>query len=139
MRIPVAEVREAFIAAVEAALRPLQPSAIYLFGSHGTPHERSESDIDLAFLCKQALPSRTAPNLAETLTQKLGKEVDLIDLNRAALTLRSQIVGEGECLICHDEMAKDLFEMYTLSDYARLNEERAPILNSIRDEIKNHE
>lgn len=139
MRIPDAEVREALIAAVEAALRPLQPSAIYLFGSHGTPHERPESDIDLAFLCKQAIPSRTAPHLAEALTQKLGKEVDLIDLNRAPLTLRSQVLGEGECLVCRDEIAKDLFEMYTLSDYARLNEDRFPIFAALHDEVKHHE
>jgi uncharacterized protein len=138
MRFPDPTLRHALVTVVETVLKPLRPSAIYLFGSHGGPNERPDSDIDLAFLSTHLAPKATVADLAETLTRALGKEVDLIDLSCAPLTLRSQVVGEGECLACYDEITKDTFEMYTLSDYARLNEERAPILQAIRDEVNRH-
>jgi uncharacterized protein len=130
--------REAFIGLVDTSLAPLAVSLLYLFGSHGTPRERRDSDVDIGVLSKQPLSAKALENASEKLASALGKDIDLVDLRQAPLSLRSVIVGEGDCLISRDESLRDTFEMYTLSDYARLNEERAPIIKAIRSEVLGH-
>jgi len=46
--------------------------------------------------------------------------------------MRMQIVSTGECVASPDEAARREFEMYTYSDYARLNEERREILKRVK-------
>lgn len=46
--------------------------------------------------------------------------------------MRMQVISTGECLDAPNETARLEFEMYTYSDYARLNEERRDILKRIR-------
>jgi hypothetical protein len=50
--------------------------------------------------------------------------VDLVDLARAPAVLRAQVVARGRCLHATDALEAAAFEMYALSDYARLSEER---------------
>lgn len=45
--------------------------------------------------------------------------------------MRMQVISTGECLDAPNESARREFEMYTYSDYARLNEERREIVKSI--------
>jgi len=61
-----------------------------------------------------------------------GRDVDLVDLRSASTVMRFQVVSTGRRLLCLDQEAVALFEMYALADYCRLNEERRAILDDVR-------
>lgn len=102
--------------------------AIYRFGSHGSVYERTDSDVDLAILGRSLIDSMATWNLSEDLAIRVGRQVDLIDLAVASTVLQAQIVSSGERFFCADPGYCDSYEVYVLSAYARLNEERKDIL-----------
>jgi len=116
--------------AVVAALAEFDCGAIYLFGSRAEGRQRPDSDVDIAFL--PALPSDPLQRfeLANRLSDLLGNDVDLIDLTQASTVLAKEVVSKGIALFTGNPVVRQSFEMYTLSDYARLNEERREILAS---------
>lgn len=100
--------------------------AIYRFGSWGTPHQRPDSDLDLAVL----LPHETARNLPlkdwADLNGKLAwgthtDRVDLVNLRTANTTLQAEILSTGETLFSADEDARLAFEVLVLSKDQELN------------------
>lgn len=115
----------------ETLLKPLlrlSPKAIYLFGSYGTERQHPGSDIDLAILAAAPLDPLTLFQLSNELATRLHREVDLLDLARASTVMAKEVLRTGERLLAVDLHATRDFEMRTLADYARLNEEREPIL-----------
>jgi len=102
--------------------------AVWLFGSAARDEMRADSDVDLAFLARRRLDPVAVFDAAQDLAIALGRDVDLVDLAQAPTVLRAQVVGRGRRLFASDATAADSFEMYTLSDYARLNEERREVL-----------
>lgn len=92
---------------------------------------RSDSDIDLAVLMPEALTPLQRFDLAEQLAQELRRDVDLVDMRSAPLALRAQIAGHGLLIDVTDQWAADSCAMYALSDFARLNEERRPVLQAL--------
>jgi predicted nucleotidyltransferase len=105
--------------------------AIWMFGSATRGETRADSDLDLAFLCEKALDPYAVFVLAQDLASSILREVDLIDLSRAPTTLRAQVAAFGRRIHTSDARRADEFEMYALSDYARLNEERREIVASM--------
>lgn len=104
-----------------------QVQAIYLYGSFARGEQRADSDLDLAVLPEpDATPDTLA--MAGTLRWELGRDVDLVDLRRASTVLRKEIVADGLCLYARDAGYAVAWEARVLSDYAKLNEERAGIL-----------
>jgi hypothetical protein len=69
--------------------------------------------------------------IAQELASELNRDVDLIDLNEASTVFQAQVVHTGKVIYCADEKRKDLYELKTLKMYAKLNEERLPILKNI--------
>ena len=122
----VADKREQIV----TLLRALDPAVIYLFGSYGTAREHPGSDVDLAILPSSPLDPLVCFATANELSNQLGVGVDLIDLTLASTVLAKEVLRTGIPLAVTDRLACQAFEMRTLSDYARLNEERAPILAS---------
>jgi hypothetical protein len=72
--------------------------------------------------------------LQEDLALALGRAVDLVDLMAAATVMRMQVVSGGLPIGVFDGPAKERFETYVYSAYARLNEERRAILEQVRRE-----
>ena len=105
---------------------------VYIFGSFVEERLRKDSDIDIAFLAEKKLNNLERWDVAFALSEKLKRDVDLIDLQRASTVIKSQIISKGQCIYCSDVNKKDIFEMYVFSDYARLNEERKEIVEGIR-------
>ena len=122
----VADKREQIV----TLLRVFDPAVIYLFGSYGTAREHAGSDVDLAILPRSPIDPVVCFDTANELTNRLGVAVDLIDLSRASTVLAKEVMRTGTPLAVADRLAYQTFEMRTLADYARLNEERAPILIS---------
>jgi hypothetical protein len=61
----------------------------------------------------------------------LGQAVDLVNARMVSTVLQKEIIS-GDLIYCADRYAVDEFEMLCLSDYQRLNQERADILASFR-------
>jgi len=114
-----------------------QTQAVYLFGSFGTEQERPDSDVDIALLLPP-MAAKEVGNLALgqlhlSLTEQLGKNVDLINLRQVSSVFQKEIIMAERRIFCADEYAADEyaadeFEMLTLSYYQKLNEERREIM-----------
>lgn len=106
--------------------------AVYLHGSWASEYERDDSDLDLAVLADRRLELservRFQQRIASELKLNLG--IDLADLYSANTVFAAVVISSGE-RIYSAGMAADIFEVKTLSAYARLNEERQEILQSI--------
>jgi len=99
--------------------------AVYLFGSAAREQTRRDSDVDLAFLTRASEDVVSVFDAAQSLAERLGRSVDLVDLKRTSSVMRLQILSRGRRILATDVVAADTFEMYAYSDYARLQEERA--------------
>lgn len=109
-----------------------QTQAIYLFGSHGTPDERKDGDVDVAILLP-ALDAKLVGSLAlsplrQGLERILRKDVDLVNLREVSTVFQKEIIMANRRIYCADSYAVDEFEMLVLSFYCKLNEEREEIL-----------
>lgn len=112
-------------------LAAFDPAVIYLFGSAARGAVRPDSDLDVAFLPPAPCDVWAVFQTAQALALRLRREVDLVDLRRASTVLRKEVLRTGRRLATFRAREADEFEMYTLSDYARLNEERAPVLRAL--------
>jgi len=110
------------------ALERCYCSLVYLFGSYGTSSEHPESDIDIAFQPSFPLSPVECFDISNTLAEQLGRSVDLIDLSRASTVMAKEVIRTGVVLHMADRSRLQQFEMRTLADYARLNEERQAVL-----------
>lgn len=121
---------------IARALREEIPTltAAYRFGSTVEGSERSDSDIDLAFLADHRMDALDRFAIQERLALRLHQDVDLVDLGHASTVMRMQVVSRGRLLLDRNPVAREVFEDYVFSSYARLNEERRAILDQIARE-----
>lgn len=107
--------------------------ALYRFGSQAKGGVRPESDVDLALLAREPIPSMRQFEMAQELATQLHCDVDLVDLRTVSTVMRMQVLSAGVCLDASDEPARREFEMYAYADYARLNEERRELVKGITE------
>lgn len=112
--------------------------AVYRFGSTAHDQTHSKSDVDIAFLAAAPIDPTARFELQEHLAQRVGRDVDLVDLRSASTVMRMQVISTGLLLDSFDTGAKETFEDHTYSAYARLNEERRAILEQVRREGRVH-
>lgn len=122
-------------AACEDSLKVLgiPAQAVYLLGSWATPFEREDSDLDLALLVALPLDIDTRLSVEQEIRSrmKLPEQIDIIDLRQTDTIFAARAVTEGCRILMLDRGAADRFEMFALTRYARLNEERQGILADI--------
>lgn len=121
---------DALVAKLRERLGDLK--AVYRYGSAGGIHQRTDSDLDLAVLAGHRLSFEEQCTLAADLSQLAHRDVDLNDLRSLPVTLRVHIVTAGARIHAADAPAAEEYDSRTLSDYARLNEERRGILEDVR-------
>ena len=112
---------------LEAALGD-EVQAIYLFGSRGRNDARTDRDWDVALLSSRRLDAVERWHLQERIASALGSNVDLVDLRTASAVMRVQVLKDGRLLADPQPQRRAEFEVFALSDYARLQEERREIL-----------
>ena len=112
--------------------------AIYVFGSVPSGQARADSDLDLAVLPREPIEPAVHGGLREKLEGELRRDVDLVDLRRASVVMRAQVVSTATVLYEDESGVRDRFEDYCYSAYARFNEERREILERIRSEGRIH-
>jgi predicted nucleotidyltransferase len=105
------------------AQAPTEYVAAYLFGSQAHGKARADSDVDVGFW--RSAPS--APRLedqpylyAEELGQALGKEVDLVELNKAPPDLIHEVLSHGKIILDRDPDARIGFEVRARQSYLDL-------------------
>ena len=111
----------------------LSPYFITVFGSAAASRERNLSDIDLAFLSGKEFDDYEVFMLAQKIADIAGRDVDLIQLQKASTVFQAEIVSTGEMIYCENQARKEQFEMLAYKKYAKLNEERQPILDQIKE------
>lgn len=117
---------------VDILCEKLSPFLIIQFGSTVKGNSNKNSDIDIAFLSEKGpFDKYDIFMIGQNLASKLNQDVDLIDLNQASTVLQAQIVSTGKVIYCSDTLKKSQFEVKALKMYAKLNEERYPVLKKI--------
>ena len=110
----------------------LNPDFIIIFGSYAKGTTHNESDIDVAFYREDKVFSAYELFMfAQQLADILNIEVDLIDLKEASTVFATQIYSTGEVIYSINENLRMELHMRTYSMYARLNEDRQPIIDKI--------
>lgn len=106
---------------------------IILFGSYAKGCEREDSDVDVAYLTDLENDGYENFMLGQEIAVTIGKDVDLVALRSASTVLRAQVISSGRVLFCSDEKRRQVYVMRMLKEYALLNEERAVILQQIKE------
>jgi len=109
-------------------LQEIKIKFAYIFGSSVKGNFRKESDIDIAVYIEEDIDDYTIFMKAQEIAVKLNRDIDLVNLKKVSTVFAAQIIFTGELIICGDINKKMEFEMNTLSQYAKLNEERVEIL-----------
>lgn len=118
---------------IQTIKQHVNPDFIILFGSFakGTVHD--ESDLDLAYFSKQPLSSYERFMLAADLAAIADREVDLVDLKKIDTVFTMQVFEQGVPIYIQDENEYTRQKMRAYSMYATLNEQRAPIIEAIKE------
>lgn len=107
--------------------------AIYVHGSYAGGGLHAESDLDLAILLPpgRVMNGMDLLKLRVELASKAGIPIDIavLDLSNSVVFCK-EVLANGQLLFSADDYAVQVFEMMTLSYYARLNEERAAVLEA---------
>jgi len=118
---------------VDKITQALKPDFILLFGSFAkrTPH--AESDIDLAYLSDKQLSSYERFILASELAELVDHEIDLVDIKQIDTVFNMQIFAQGIPIYMKNENEFIRQKMRAYSMYATLSEQRAPIIEAIKE------
>lgn len=109
----------------------------YLFGSSARGEARAGSDVDVAVLFAETPPPTLLGPLAalrDELEAGLGREVDLVTLNRAPVDLIHRVLRDGILLLERDRGARIRFEVQARNEYFDL----LPVLRRYREGREEH-
>lgn len=112
-------------------------SAVWFFGSHTSGDAGPDSDLDVAFLGDDPPGPMAIWDLSGELQDRVGVQVDLVDLRGATTVFQYQVVTKGERVWARDSGAA-VYESFILSERTALEEARRPLLEEIRREGRVH-
>ncbi len=108
--------------------------AVYLLGSAARNELRPGSDIDIAVLpvMGEKLLSRRRIELANELSYKLSRTVDIGEISSLNLIYASEVFSTGICLYSTNQEKADLYRASLLGMYVNFNYERREVLDAYR-------
>jgi predicted nucleotidyltransferase len=114
------------------AIRTALPDVVgvWLFGSHATGRAGPHSDIDLAVLAPRPLDPVAVFDAGLRLGVLAGRDVDLVDLRRASIVLRKEVIANGRLLARSDRSACDRFASDSIAMYVDFQHQRRSLLQS---------
>ncbi len=112
--------------------------AVYVFGSRAQGAARPDSDLDLGLLAARPIDPVERFDAQEALAAALGVDVDLVDLRSTSTVMRAEVLRTAQVLHDADPTARVAWEVWTMSAYALLNEERRGILDDVRQRGRVH-
>ncbi|TSE21422.1 hypothetical protein Talka_00090 [Tepidimonas alkaliphilus] len=124
--------------ALRTALRDALPEATlaWLHGSATRDALRPDSDLDVAVWLAQPLPAERWLQAAARLGERLGREVDLLDLARAPTVTQFIVLSSGRLLLAQDE--RDAWRLWArvLRDWQDLQPARRAALRRLATELQ---
>jgi len=114
-------------------LLAISPYLVILFGSAAKHQMRDDSDVDVAYLSDVGINPYQQFLLAERLAGLLKRDVHLLDLKKVSTVLQAQVVGKGKIILDQEPLRRQEYFILVLKKYARLNEEREPVLARIKE------
>lgn len=111
----------------------LDTDFILLFGSFAKETGRDDSDIDLAYFSNNHLSSYERFLLSGELAAITCREIDLIDIKLIDTVFTMQIFEQGKLIYVKDNNEFTRQKMRAYSMYATLSEQRAPIIENIKN------
>jgi len=95
----------------------------YLFGSFARRGGRKDSDIDIAvFVRNENLPLNFEQKLALKIEEKIKKQVEIVVMNQASLSLLLEILKHGFVLFSRNEKKRIMFETFKLREIQYYNQ-----------------
>jgi len=95
--------------------------AVFLFGSFAKGKDRAASDVDLAVLLDPAMPEESYLDrrlqYMSDLSNRLGREADVIILNEAGPVLKHQVFEFGQLLYETDHQKTTSFKARAMLEY----------------------
>ncbi len=110
----------------------IDPKLIYLYGSYAKGETREDSDIDLAVYTDEDINAYDLFIISNQLSHELKKEVQIVNLKHLDTVFAAQIIAYREELYSSDDFLATSYNMKTLREYAKLNEERKVVLDAIK-------
>ena len=107
--------------------------AVWFFGSQARGQETSQSDIDVAVLFQTRLTPLERIDFQADLAERLGKRVDLVDLDSASPVLAMQVLRHGQLVLDHNRRWRLAFATLLPSRYEDLRIVRAPVERRIAE------
>jgi hypothetical protein len=92
-------------------------AAAYLFGSQAKGHDRRGSDVDLAVVATREIGGTERLELETTLSNVVGRDVDLVVFGQAPAFLQHQILKYGRRLYEADTAERVRQEVFARSEY----------------------
>jgi uncharacterized protein len=100
---------------------------LWLFGSQARGTANAESDLDLGALFRRRLSGAELLELRAELVERLGRDVDLMDLDRAGPPLAVQVVRHGRLVVDRSPRRRIAFVAGLPGRYQDVALMRAPI------------
>jgi predicted nucleotidyltransferase len=119
-------VRDVLLASMPQAL------AIYVYGSFARHEEWPDSDLDVAVLLPPAQEIPDLLGLMSEISQRVGRDTDVVNLRKVGDVLRHQVLADGQSLYISDPGVVLVWEASAMSRYARHREEIRDILDDFR-------
>lgn len=111
-------------------LEEIDVDIIYIFGSYAQNLNNEDSDIDIAFFTLKDYSNYKIFLLAQKISLKLGKEIDLIQLKNSSTVFQKEVVSKGKIIFEKNKIEREKFENLVLKKYIKLNEERKEIFDN---------
>lgn len=126
--------REHILAAARDSLLETVPYAwaIYVFGSFARSEDWPGSDLDLAILLPPGRRIEDLLGVMSVVSARVHRDVDIVDLRRAADVLRCEVLSSGQMLHVSEPGQVLAWEAAAMSRYARHREEIRDILEDFR-------
>ncbi len=108
---------------------------IILLGSAARGEMRADSDVDIAYIADPTAAILTTYRrfrIAQQLAGEIGRDVDLIEFNRASTVFQLQIVTTGQIMYEINPIPRQLAWLSAYRNYALLGEAREPVLIAIQ-------
>lgn len=118
---------------IKKIVEKVDPSFIILFGSFAKRTARVDSDIDLAYFSDEKLSNYNRFILAGELASIVNREVDLVDMKKIDTVFTIQIFEQGIPIYIQDKNEFYRQRMRAYSMYATLSEQRAAIIEAVRE------
>lgn len=84
--------------------------ALWVFGSEASGRARPDSDLDLAALFRRRPAAIDLLDAAERASAKLGRKIDLVDLDQVTPILATQVLRHGRLIVDRDPARRHRFE-----------------------------